>query len=333
MSKRRLLAKVMHRTGLTRVLEMYRARPGILLINHHRIGNASRSPFDRGVFSATVEQLDEQLKYLKKSFPILGAQELDDLVFRRKPLQRLYIGITFDDGYRDNYTNAFPVLRSHECCGMFFLVPTYVGTNTIPWWDEIAYLVRNCRKPSITLDVPVSRAFTLEQDRQRAIQQVLQHYKRPDNKDHEAFLVQLRQQTGCDLPIVERRFLTWDEAREMQRQGMVFGSHTWSHRILSHLEPDEQKRELVDSRDILQKEMGSAITTLAYPVGSRSAFSDTTRTLAVEAGYRLCFSFYGGVNAAEGLQATDLLRTDVEPDPLMFRNQVVFLSRFARLPY
>jgi peptidoglycan/xylan/chitin deacetylase (PgdA/CDA1 family) len=332
-SKRKLLAKAMHGTGFTRVLEMYRARPGILLINHHRIGDPNRSRFDRGVFSATAEQLDEQLKYLKKWFPILGAEELDNLVYGGKPIKRLHVGITFDDGYRDNYTSAFPVLRSHGCCGMFFLVPTYVGTNAIPWWDEVAYLVRNSRKESITLEVPVPKTIALQQDRENAIHQVLQHYKRPDNKDHQTFLMQLRGATGCELPVVERRFLTWDEAREMQGQGMAFGSHTWSHRILSHLQPDDQRRELVDSRSTLEKEMGAPMTTLAYPVGSKTAFSETTRNLATEAGYRLCFSFYGGVNAAMSLQPADMHRTSVEPDTLMFRNQVVFLSRLGRLPY
>ncbi len=52
---------------MTRALESLPTRPGILVINRHRIGEASCSRFDRGVFSATEEQLEEQVAYCRRA--------------------------------------------------------------------------------------------------------------------------------------------------------------------------------------------------------------------------------------------------------------------------
>ena len=333
-SKRGLLARAMQVSGFTSVLERYGSRPGLLVINHHRIGNASRTRFDREVFSATTEQMDWQIGYLKRRFALVGADEVVELVQRRKPLNRMFVCITFDDGYRDNYCNAFPVLRSHNATAIFFLVPAYVGTATIPWWDEIAYLVRNSPARTLSLQQPAPLTISLEGDRESAIHTVLQHYKRTDNTSPDEFMRQLRSAAGCELPQVKRRFLNWDEAREMERAGMTIGSHTATHRILSQLPAPEQGAELVESRTTLEGQLAHPIETCAYPVGIRSSFDLATEEIAAAAGYQCCFSFYGGVNRdASFTRPMDVLRTSVEPDPLMFRNQVAMLSRLDALPY
>lgn len=332
MSKRALLASAMEWFGLTRLLEIAGSKPGILVINHHRIGDAQATRFDRGVFSATVEQLDRQVRYIKSRFPVLGGEELASLTFSA-PLQRFYVAFTFDDGYLDNYTHAFDVLRANDCCATFFLVPSYVGSNTIPWWDAIAFLVRNSMASRITLELPKPLTVDLEPDREAAIQRVLNHYKLPENTDTNSFMEQLKQATGAELPHVGRRFLDWAEAAEMQSAGMTIGSHTLTHRILGQLSDDEQRHELEQSRAQLREKLGTTITTLAYPVGIPTAFSSTTEAVAIDAGYTACFSFYGGVNAGPNIRATNLLRNELQADPLLFRNQVAWIARFGRLPY
>ena len=69
MSKRQLLTDALQRLGVIRTLEMFRARAGILVINHHRVGNANTSRFDHGGLSATPEQLYE---VGVKSVPVVG---------------------------------------------------------------------------------------------------------------------------------------------------------------------------------------------------------------------------------------------------------------------
>ncbi len=228
MSKRELAAAVLKRSGVLSILEMLRSKPGILIVNHHRVGDASTARFDRDVFSASAEAFEMQLKYFKRYFPIVAGEELENLVSGKTPLKRTYIAITFDDGYINDFRVSYPILKANNCAGTFFLVPQYVGTSYVPWWDEIAYLVRNSPRSQITLHSPVATTISLTGNREDAIRSVLRHYKRPDNHDGERILNELREQTGCAIPPTGRRFITWEEAREMREAGMAIGSHTQS---------------------------------------------------------------------------------------------------------
>jgi peptidoglycan/xylan/chitin deacetylase (PgdA/CDA1 family) len=333
MSKRLLLANAMQKMGILRVLETYRSRPGILIINHHRVGDASRSRFDREVFSATPEGLDMQIKYFKRHLHVVSGDELEELVSGRTRLTRMHVAITFDDGYLDNYTTAFDVLRANEATAAFFIVPGYVGTSYVPWWDEIAYLVRYTHKSQITLKSPSPLTVNLGPDREAAIHTVLRHYKQPGNRSGDQLMEELRAEAECALPEPKRRFLSWEEAKEMRSAGMVIGSHTQSHRILGQISPEQQRWEMEESKRQIEQNIGSPISTLAYPVGTLGAFDRSTEEIARSLGYTMCFSFYGGINTPKNLNGTNLLRGSCNPDPLLFRTETLMNAKLGRLPY
>jgi len=333
MSKRELAATLLKRSGALALLETLRSRPGILVVNHHRVGDASTTRFDRDVFSASAEGFEMQLKYFKRYFPIVAGEELEELVSGKKPLTRTYISITFDDGYINDYCVSYPILKAHGCAGTFFLVPEYVGTHTVPWWDEIAYLVRNSPRSELHLTTPAPVTISLQGDRETAIRNVLRHYKRPDNHDGERLVQELREQAGCTVPETGRRFINWEEAHEMKAAGMAIGSHTQTHRILGQMSPGEQEWELRESKKNIEAKIGAPVRSIAYPVGIHGAFTPDTEQIARSLGYTMCFSFYGGFNSPDHLKPTNLLRMATNRDPMLFRAETALLSRFGRLPY
>jgi peptidoglycan/xylan/chitin deacetylase (PgdA/CDA1 family) len=314
-----LFARALGKLGILRLLDLRDSKPGILIVNHHRIGAPHESGFDRDLFSATVDELEAQIQYFKKRAPIVSGEELEDLVSGKTPLQRLYVAFTFDDGYLDNYTKAFDVFRSTGTTAAFFLVSDYVGTTTVPWWDEIAYSVRNTKRSEINLQYPAPLKLSLNGRREASIMRVIQHYKRTDNVCGEEFMSGIRRETDCALPAAGRRFLSWDEAREMRAAGMTIGSHTRSHAILGKISAESQRRELEDSKKEIERQLGSEVRALAYPVGARDCFSDLTEQIAVSVGYSMCFSAYGGINDATNLRRSNILRGTVPSNPEKFR--------------
>jgi hypothetical protein len=68
-------------------------------------------------------------------------------------------------------------------------------------------------------------------------------------------------------------------------------------------------------------------------VGIRGAFDEKTEAIAQSLGYRMCFSFYGGINTPAHMQPMNLLRMATNRDPLLFRAETVLLSRLGKLPY
>lgn len=313
--KRELIANLLHRSGALRVLESLRFTDSLLVLNYHRVLDPRDCRYDRAVISASPGQFHEQVAYFKSRFRVIGLPELIEQVESRKPAAGFRTMITFDDGYIDNYQNAFPILRAAGLPAVFFLPTSYIGTSIVPWWDQIADLLRRSRNRSISLDYPEQRVFSLEEAcLDDSIRLVLNLYKSPACQDPERFLEMLERQCGvsranaADPPL----FLNWDQAREMVAGGMYIGSHTHSHQILSKLTEAGQVEELSKSRDLLETNLRTPLTSLAIPVGALHAFNDSTERALRQTRYQVAFSFYGGVNRGDALRRFDIRRTGVE---------------------
>lgn len=332
MSSREKISRWLSRSGLLTGLEQLPVGPGLIVFNHHRIGNRAECEYDRELFSASAEQFDYQLSYIKRHFPILLPHQLAELRSKKKQLTRLHAMITFDDGYLDNYTLAFKLLKQHDMAAAFFLVSTFVGTAYVPWWDEIAYLVRHSPASSLVMMSRRGISVDLHRDREAAVDQVLQAYKSEDTVDQSVFLQELRMEAQVELPNVERRFLNWEEAREMRAAGMEIGAHTHTHPFLSRLSPHGQQAELCDSKAIIDENMGQPVTSLAYPNGSPKDFTSDTQRIAREAGYATAFSYYGGINRdVLGTNPYNILRGTPNAHPESFRTDTVLMSRLGKV--
>lgn len=313
--KREWLAHGLLWSGALLLLSKFPAKDMLLVLNYHRIGNPDDDRFGSGVFSATAEQFNNQICYLKRHVALVTLEEALAFVegTSKEKTCCCRVLITFDDGYLDNYDIAYPILRSNGVQGVFFLTTNLVGSCHIPWWDQIAYLMKTARRRQFFLRYPVGLTVDIDTSGLTdSLRSVLSLYKKPENSDPARFMQELLEETGGDDPPgVLRRFLDWDEAREMIRGGMAIGSHTHSHHILSQLEPELQLKELVQSRSIFKEQLGFQPDALAYPVGGRTSFTDQTQRAARDAGYRAAFSFYGGTNLRGSTSPFDVNRVGV----------------------
>jgi peptidoglycan/xylan/chitin deacetylase (PgdA/CDA1 family) len=175
---------------------------------------------------------------------------------------------------------------------------------------------------------------TLESDRTTALRQVLQAYKSQQNTDPTAFMQELREQAQVTLPPQNRRFLNWDEAREMANAGMEIGAHTHSHPFLSRLSYEQQEFELREPKATIEKNLGLPVTSLAYPNGTLNDFNSKTQQIARNAGYTSAFSYYGGINPPVIGDPFNILRITPNALPGSFRFDSILATRFGKLePY
>ena len=327
--KRLLLAEASARVGLTRILEAVLRRDALLVLNYHRIGNADETPYDSGTFGPTAEQFDWELQYLKSHFKCVGLDEALAMMTGETPVQSSLL-ITFDDGYLDNYKTAFPILRSHGLSATFFLPTDFIGTQRLPWWDTIAYIVKHSRQDSFKIQYPKAAEFHLDRHKPaNTVFQVLRLCSDTSTTDYSPLIDQLESACDCARPngASDRCFLNWDEAREMQAAGMSFGSHTHRHEVLSGLTPDRQIEELTQSRAILERELGRTVDVLAYPVGRPYTFNAETQAAVGQCGYRAAFSFYGGANLRGNINRLDIRREDCySSSPALFRLQTTLAA-------
>lgn len=327
MNKRNLCAKATSALGVLRMVELAARRDCLLVLNYHRVGSPGFTEFDEAVYSATGEEFEHQVSYLRRRFTVLTLEEVVEIARSSKPFRGPGILITFDDGYIDNYQVAFPILRSLQVQGTFFLVSNYLNDPIVPWWDQIAYAIRNSQQKRLRLTYPQTIELPLSNgNRAETIRRVLSFYKSPRTEDTSRFLEEVKAacQPYRELSASTRLFLNADEAREMVRGGMAIGSHTRSHQILSKLSRERQFEEVAQSRTDLMRELGVSIEAFSYPVGGNNTFNEDSRSALQEAGYRLAFSFYGGLNPGKITDAFDIKRFGVDHgNPLdRFRLQI-----------
>ncbi|MGY0611389.1 polysaccharide deacetylase family protein [Luteimonas sp. A501] len=304
-----MVAKVLAAPGLRRMAAAALPRDGVLVLNYHRVGDSSRSRYDRALWSATAEGFDAQVAFLKANCDVIALDDIADAL--RRPRGR-HVAITFDDGYLDNHDIALPALLRHRVPAAFFIATGFIDRKLLPWWDAIAMQVREARRASLDLAPWLDDPITLERNREADIRRVLGVYKKLPFEQLAPFRARLAAETGIEPPeTVDGEWMDWDMVRAMADAGMTIGGHTVNHPILSTLPAAAQRAEIEGCATRLREELGIAMKHFAYPVGSPTAFNDDTRRLLHEASVQQAFSFYGGI-AHAGSAQLDLQRTAVE---------------------
>lgn len=277
------------------------AAGSLLVLNYHRLhasAGQQSTRFDDGVFDTDVETFRRQMTWLKQSTTVLDEEGLLNLT-QHKTVGRgaIYSAVTFDDGYRDCYTLARPVLEDLGLRGIFFLPFEMMERRRLGWWDVAAYLLKSTRRPAITLG---RETYDLTGGVGLALRRVLAAFKLEPAERTEALLSELAEACGVAPPSVDEQdaeLMTWEQVRAMQRAGHGIGSHTLSHRVLATLSPEVQEIEIRQSRRRLEAVLGRSVQSFAYPVGGRQHINEHSVRLVREAGYEQAFTFLTGVSS------------------------------------
>jgi peptidoglycan/xylan/chitin deacetylase (PgdA/CDA1 family) len=288
----------------------------LLIFNYHRIIDR-RAPtlFDDGVFGPDPEGFEAQMRWLKLNSDVLSESDLLAACDGRRSWRGTCTAVTFDDGYRDCYSLAYPILKAVGVPAIFFIPTDAITQGRLSWWDHIAYLVKSSKKVEFTFR---GRVFGAGERASATTGELLKLWRSSDGLATRGFIEELATATGSALPSLDlerAQLMDWDQVREVAAGGIAIGSHTERHEILSYLPLEAQRRELVASKQIIERELGREIVSLAYPVGQYQHFNPETKRLAQECGYRMAFSFLTGTATRGRLDRFDIRRT-CAPDDL-----------------
>lgn len=187
--------------------------PKILVLNYHQIANSHNA------LAVPINDFDTQMKFLAESGCItITPEELYAGLNGEIELPPKPVLITFDDGYIDNYTNAFPILKKYGLRATIFVIPSF--TDSYP------------------------------------------------------------------------NYLTWEQLKEMEENGITIQSHTMTHPKLEELPDDEIRNELITSKNTLEENLGHPIEFLAYPTGT---YNLHIAGIAQDVGYKGAFTIKYGI--------------------------------------
>lgn len=274
-------------------LMLHNNRGRLCIVCYHRISGP-----EQGLRYLAIPQdlFERHILFLKKHFTIVPFDAAMER-YRARAIKEPLLVLTFDDGYSDNYLYAFPVLKKYGLAATIFLTVDYIGTEKRLWWNRLADIVMN----------PSGRNAGFHQ-KVEIIETLARSLKRMNTKDRDRRIQGLKEGYGVreNAMTAEREFLNWEEIKEMSKCGIDFGSHTLTHPNLTLLNKDELKREVLDSRKILEKILGREIRSFAYPYGS---YNDRIKEMVKESNYSYARSGSEGFNAA-GVDEFALKRID-----------------------
>jgi peptidoglycan/xylan/chitin deacetylase (PgdA/CDA1 family) len=296
-----LIAGIFYYSGITYLSLWIKGQSArqLLILNYHNAGG----------------NLSSQLRYLSRHYRIMHLETALEELYAPKPVRiqdrRLPLVLTFDDGYLDNYTDAFQLAQRYRIPLTIFIIPGYVESGHYFWWLAAAQIVKQLQTEQVLLNGQLYQ-LTHAEGRRDLIRSI-DHTARYASSvaERETFLLSVQQTFGVVLPTRSQQPdnpnipLTWEQMREMEATGWIsFGAHTVNHPLLAHLsDPDEVMHEVQDSRLILEEKLGHSIQSFAYPVGKWQHIGAQGIEAVKSAGYKWAVTTF----EAENTCATDPL--------------------------
>jgi len=256
-------------------------------INYHYIRQSFNYPYS-GIHGITPKQFEAQLKTLSGYTKFIPQLALKKMIQEKNELTQKVSMITFDDGLKEQYVSALPVLDKLNIPAVF-----YVNTRTI-----VEPIVLNVHKIHILRSRISPEIFKnklkefieerkLDVDFSVALIKGEQHYKYDKGEAARVkyilnfLLDQSRQDDFIDLmfetmieeseaEISAKLYMDKSEVKSLANKGYL-GSHTHDHNPVGLLNEDEKVFQISESKKILEKITGQEIYSLSYPYGSKAS--------------------------------------------------------------
>lgn len=196
----------------------------VMVLNYHKVDNTFIS------LAVRPDDFAYQMKYLHDNgYHTISPDELYESLAGSGELPDNPVLITFDDGYLDNYTNAYPILKKYGFKATVFVITSFLGKD--------------------------------------------------------------------------KNYMTWEQAREMDANGISIESHTVDHKSMTDLTDEQLRMELVESKKKAEEELGHPVDYMAYPTGT---YNLHIAEMVKEAGYKAAFTIkYGNVDKASNIYALE----------------------------
>ncbi|MBD3178612.1 MAG: polysaccharide deacetylase family protein [Candidatus Latescibacteria bacterium] len=339
MTRRHLLGYLLSITpaAVSRAMrQLLRGRYLTVLCYHRILDTGEDFPFDSDLVSASTDQFRSQLRYISRNYNVINFKSLLDHLrekdgrFPPKPLI-----ITFDDGYIDNYTVAYPILREFNLTATMFVTAGFMGEKRIFWWDRIAYIIKKTDKNSIEIKSPVEISVDISRfgDRQDCARKLIKRVKEITDSEKEEVIEKLSDQLGVTPPEGDTGYtMSWEQLREMNSEGIEIGAHSVNHPIFSNVDGERLRREVGESRKIIENNIENRVITFGSPGrgimerGERERFTRTLRNEIKDSGYHFSTLYRWGLVYENSLDRFGIERIGVETHDTgaVFRAKLMF---------
>lgn len=262
------------------------------ILQYHRVNDG-----ESRIFPGTpVQVFEKQMEGISRYYSVYPLEELVERAIHDDIPPRA-VAITFDDGYKDNYQNAFPVLKRLGLPATIFLTTGVIGSQFCIWHDRLFCAFEETPVSEVAIGKIRYPIGTLSEKEiaVKAFREYLRkyHYSRWDDLLQQLCADLRIKSVACGEPFQK---LSWSDIELMGRSGITFGAHTVSHPILTALSLSEARNEILASKETIEKRLGTPVRLFAYPNGTSGDFNEPIKDILKEAGFLGAVTTLWGVN-------------------------------------
>lgn len=285
----------------------------LIAVNYHYCRPTFEYPFP-GVHGITPTELEQQLRLLGSVGEFVTPMQVRRAVRGEMALPERALLVTFDDGFREQFEFALPVLERAGVDALFFVNPTPIARQTVSTVHKIHLLSAHLSPGRVWTMIETEgerQRVNVERDGRQAAALKQYPYDIAESAELKYLLnVVLGERErarlvaacfvaafGSDEPVISRDlYLTVDQVRELGVRGLL-GTHGDEHIIFAGLSPREVKDRLVASIGKLSDWSGQAPFALSYPYGSYDCCSPRAAAGAIGAGLEFAFTGERAINS------------------------------------
>ena len=309
-----VVAHMLYAIGLLQLWQHFVLRKKAVILMYHRVltpDDMSRSGSHPAMIVES-QTFADQMAVVKQRFKVLSIEEFTARMEQRIPFENSSCLITFDDGWRDNFMNALPILRLHQLPALVFLPVNFISRKRLFWQEDLVHLLvlavamarknpaRKERLCQLLESIGLGQLLNLgdSDPRPLVIEAISRNRAGWTLSLIETTLGHLKSELGVNNADTEGTdgFLSWEQIAEMSQQGVTFGGHGAEHYLLSEVPVEEAREDILMSKHVMDVRCKDMVPTFSYP---RGYWTSQVVKEVKAAGFRLAFLARGGSVSCE----------------------------------
>ena len=293
MSLKKRILKAVYRSGIF-VPFHWVNRQKLLILTYHRFS------LQKDIDKVSSDQFASHLEYLKKYTTVISLSEATESLAKNKRLPPNATVITVDDGYRDAFDVAYPILNSFGFPATLFAVADFIDDKCWLWTDVMRFVLLNTSSPSLVVGLEggerIDEKLEGVEGRFELAERLNSILKRLPQVRKQAQIKQISDLLGVEVPAsppAAYAAISWQQAREMDSHNLQIESHTTTHPILTTVDQFDLDYELRNSKERLEKALDKTVKHFCYPNGN---FNESVKQSVKDTGYQSAVSTDYGFN-------------------------------------
>lgn len=283
--------------GVLRASKLYKvfapalSGKGCIFMFHRIVKDENRSSIlPLQDLEVSPEYLETVINYcLDNNYEIISLDKLYEYLNLNKFPEKRFAVFTFDDGYRDNYTLAYPVFKKYNLPFAIYITNCFPDRKAKIWWYALEKLFAQQDKLSFVFKgMQYEFDFSYKSNIRSIYLQLENLITQVPEEDLDELFDKIFSDNNIDIySFINVLALTWDEIKKLSEDELVtIGAHTVTHRSLKQLNDKECYDEMYNSKKIISDFIGKEVEHFSYPFGSKNFAGQREFDFAKKIGFK-----------------------------------------------